>query len=97
MKDNITNNTKKSEGIRFVQFMKNTAKHSGINQSPYKAKFGVETHFGLTAACLPLEISKNLHIEELENITANLRKKTTYGTIEYLQNTGEFNISIISE
>ncbi|KMQ82993.1 krab-a domain-containing protein 2-like protein [Lasius niger] len=39
MKDN--NTTKWSNGVRFVQFMKNRALHSGIKQSPYKAMFGI--------------------------------------------------------
>ncbi|XP_049886670.1 KRAB-A domain-containing protein 2-like [Pectinophora gossypiella] len=36
------NSTKWSEGLRYVQFMKNRAFHSGIKQSPYKALFGIE-------------------------------------------------------
>lgn len=49
MKDNDA--MKLSEGLRFVQFMKNRAKHSGINKSPYKAVFGVEARIGL-ATCV---------------------------------------------
>ncbi|XP_023312526.1 KRAB-A domain-containing protein 2-like [Anoplophora glabripennis] len=40
LKDN--DSTKWSEGLRYVQFMKNPAFHSGIKQSPYKALFGIE-------------------------------------------------------
>jgi hypothetical protein len=39
MKDNHTTNW--SNGLRFVQFMKNRAFHSGIKQSSYKAMFGI--------------------------------------------------------
>ncbi|XP_045135274.1 SCAN domain-containing protein 3-like [Portunus trituberculatus] len=95
MKDN--NTTKWSEGLRFVQFMINQAKHSSINQSPYKAMFGVEVRVGLATTCLPLELSKNLQSEELQEIPANLHKKNTCGTSDVLQNTGEFNINFISE
>lgn len=35
--------TKWSEGVRFIQFMKNRAHHSGINRSPYEAMFGCKT------------------------------------------------------
>jgi transposase InsO family protein len=37
LKDNET--TKWSEGLRFVQFMKNRSFHSGIRRSPYEAVF----------------------------------------------------------
>ncbi|XP_045447725.1 uncharacterized protein LOC123656048 [Melitaea cinxia] len=40
MKDNVS--TKWSEGLRYIQFMKNRAYQSGIKQSPYKALFGIE-------------------------------------------------------
>nr|XP_022920896.1 KRAB-A domain-containing protein 2-like [Onthophagus taurus] len=36
-----------SEGLRFVQFMKNRAYHSGIDRSPYEAMFGYKPKVGL--------------------------------------------------
>ncbi|XP_060855206.1 KRAB-A domain-containing protein 2-like [Metopolophium dirhodum] len=45
MQDNNTN--KWSEGLRFVQFMKNKAYHSGIKRSPYNAMFGTDPKTGL--------------------------------------------------
>lgn len=43
-----TNDTTKwSEGLRFVQFMKNRAYHSGIDRSPYEAMFGCKPKVGL--------------------------------------------------
>ncbi|XP_022920999.1 KRAB-A domain-containing protein 2-like [Onthophagus taurus] len=39
--------TKWSEGLRFVQFMKNRAYHSGIERSSYEAMFGSKPKVGL--------------------------------------------------
>jgi hypothetical protein len=67
MKDNHTTNW--SNGLRFVQFMKNRAFHSGIKQSPYKAVFGIEPRVGLTTSTLPFEIVHNIEDEdELEEV-----------------------------
>ena len=35
-------------GIKFVQFQKNSAHHSGIKRSLYSALFGKEARMGLT-------------------------------------------------
>lgn len=45
LKDNQT--TKWSEGLRFVQYMKNSSFHRGINRSPYEAMFGQTPKLGL--------------------------------------------------
>mgnify|MGYP002224300848 CR=1 FL=1 len=37
-----------SEGLRFVQFMKNRAHHEDINCSPYEALFGIPAKVGLS-------------------------------------------------
>ena len=60
--DNKT--TKWSEGLRFIQFMKNRALHDGIKQSPYEAMFGVPAKIGLETTCLPREIWERLKSEE---------------------------------
>lgn len=62
LKDNGT--TKWSEGLRYVQFMKNRALHSGIKQSPYKAMFGIEPRVGLKTTSLPAELIENIDDEE---------------------------------
>lgn len=62
LKDNAS--TKWSEGLRYVQFMKNRAYHSGIKQSPYKALFGIEPRVGLSTTSLPQEIINNIQDED---------------------------------
>lgn len=54
----------RSEGLRFIQFMKNRAFHSGIRRSPYEAMFGVLAKVGLENTSLPREIWKELEREE---------------------------------
>lgn len=44
MQDN--DNSHWSEGLRFVQLMKNRAFHAGIKQSPYEALFGCKVKVG---------------------------------------------------
>jgi hypothetical protein len=36
-----------SEGLRFIQWKKNRALHSGIETSPYEAMFGTAQRMGL--------------------------------------------------
>ncbi|XP_071053562.1 KRAB-A domain-containing protein 2-like [Onthophagus taurus] len=47
-----------SKGLRYVQFMKNRAFHSGIKQSPYRTMFRSEPKVGLMTSNLPLEVIK---------------------------------------
>lgn len=58
MQENKTNTW--SEGLRFVQFMKNKAYHSGIKTSPYEEMFGTDPRTGLLTSVLPKSISKEL-------------------------------------
>jgi len=51
-------------GLKFVQFMKNTSHHSGINQTPYKALFGCDPRSGLRSTTLPTEVLEKLVTEE---------------------------------
>jgi len=44
LNDDLT--SKRAEGVLFIQFMKNRTRHSGIEQSPYKAMFGIEPKVG---------------------------------------------------
>lgn len=67
MKDNVS--TKWSEGLRYVQFMKNRAYHSGIKQSPYMALFRMEPRVGHSSSSLPQEIINDIQDEEdLRNV-----------------------------
>ncbi|XP_068235542.1 KRAB-A domain-containing protein 2-like [Palaemon carinicauda] len=62
MADN--NSTDWATGIKFVQFSKNLAYHTGIKRSPYAAMFGVNTRVGLTSTSLPQEIISCLQSEQ---------------------------------
>ncbi|CAG5046685.1 unnamed protein product [Parnassius apollo] len=71
MQDN--NNSHWSEGLRFVQLMKNRAFHAGIKQSPYEALFGCKVKVGLQ---LPNDFTQNVETEDdLEKIIQDLTKK----------------------
>lgn len=60
-----TNNRKTwSEGLRFVQFMKNRAYHDGIRRSPYQAMFGCDPNVGLSTMCLPNDAIQDINTEE---------------------------------
>ncbi|XP_022194657.2 KRAB-A domain-containing protein 2-like [Nilaparvata lugens] len=76
MQDEQTNHW--SEGLKFVQLMKNRAFHSGIKRTPYEALFGCKVKVGLTTSSLPQEILDTILSEEdLERVTNDL--KTSLG------------------
>ena len=56
LQDNNTN--KWSVGLKFVQFQKNRAFHSGIGRSPYEALFGCPAKVGLNSSSIPKELFK---------------------------------------
>ncbi|XP_029348199.1 SCAN domain-containing protein 3-like [Acyrthosiphon pisum] len=59
------NKTKKwSNGLRFVQLMKNRAYHHSTKHSPYEAMFGTPPKIGLTSSLLPANIIEKLKTEE---------------------------------
>jgi len=59
------NKTKKwSEGIKFIQFMKNRAYYHGIKSSPYEAMFGSMAKIGLNNCILPMHVVARLKTEE---------------------------------
>ncbi|CAH2321121.1 KRAB-A domain-containing 2-like [Pelobates cultripes] len=62
MADNQTN--KWSEGVRFVQFMKNRAYHSAIKRSPYEAMFGCPAKVGLSSSIIPQSLLHSINTEE---------------------------------
>ncbi|XP_023210347.1 KRAB-A domain-containing protein 2-like [Centruroides sculpturatus] len=59
-----------SEGLRFVQFMKNRAYHSGIKRTPYEALFGCKPKVGLSF----LPELKDINTEEqLEKVIESVK------------------------
>uniref|UniRef100_A0A8C4SKZ6 Integrase catalytic domain-containing protein n=1 Tax=Erpetoichthys calabaricus TaxID=27687 RepID=A0A8C4SKZ6_ERPCA len=62
MADNQTN--KWSEGVRFVQFMKNCGYHSAIKRSPYEAMFGCPAKVGLSSSIIPQSVLHSINTEE---------------------------------
>jgi len=57
--------TKKwSNGLRFVQLMKNRAYHHGTKHSPYEATFGTPHKIGLTSSLHSANIIAKSKIEE---------------------------------
>ena len=65
--------TKWSEGLRFVQFQKNSCHHVGIKRAPYKAMFGVESRLGLKDSALPSAVVSQLNTEEdLESVLSSI-------------------------
>ncbi|XP_060848294.1 KRAB-A domain-containing protein 2-like isoform X2 [Rhopalosiphum padi] len=53
-----------SEGLRFIQLMKNRAYHSGIKMSPYEALFGCKIKIGLNTSNLPHDVISTIENEE---------------------------------
>ncbi|XP_047488152.1 uncharacterized protein LOC125038654 [Penaeus chinensis] len=53
-----------SVGLRFVQHQKNSAHHSGIKRTPFKAMFGTDPRVGLASLRLPPEVLERLQSEE---------------------------------
>lgn len=82
------NNSHWSQGLRFVQLMKNRALHSGIKTSPYEALFGCKVKVGLSTSNLPKEVIDNLENEEqlLEIIEKNELQSDDKPTVQ-TQNT----------
>ncbi|XP_050313675.1 KRAB-A domain-containing protein 2-like [Anthonomus grandis grandis] len=58
------NCTRWSEGLRYVQLMKNRAYHDGIKQAPYATMFGHDIKVGLSTSAFPKEAIENLRTEE---------------------------------
>ena len=58
------NTTDWTVGIKFIQFQKNSAHHSGINCSPYSAMFDCEVKIGLTLSSLPTEVIATMQSED---------------------------------
>lgn len=81
MNDNNTN--KWSDGLPFVQFVKNKTYHKGICQSPYQALFGSKPKRGIASPSLPGEQIANTETEEqLKDIVNTLGKNGSSGHID---------------
>lgn len=66
-----------SEGLKFVQLMKNRAFHDGIKRAPYTAMFGTNVKVGLASSSLPKEVIASIHTEEdLEKMLTELTTTT---------------------
>ncbi|XP_071053668.1 KRAB-A domain-containing protein 2-like [Onthophagus taurus] len=67
-----------SQGLRFIQFMKNTSLHSGIKRAPYEAMFGDKPKIGLKTSNIPLEAMDSVTTEEdLENVINSILIENT--------------------
>uniref|UniRef100_A0A8C4SWK5 Integrase catalytic domain-containing protein n=1 Tax=Erpetoichthys calabaricus TaxID=27687 RepID=A0A8C4SWK5_ERPCA len=53
-----------SEGVRFVQFMKNHGYHSAIKRSPYEAMFGCPAKVRLSSSIIPQSVLHSINTEE---------------------------------
>ncbi|GFQ72252.1 KRAB-A domain-containing protein 2 [Trichonephila clavata] len=83
MQDNKSNHW--SEGLRFIQFMKNRAYHSGIKRILYEALFGCKPKVGLTTF-LPEDVLKDINTEEqLEKIIESVQIMDKEQTIKIMQ------------
>ncbi|XP_063600553.1 uncharacterized protein LOC134776736 [Penaeus indicus] len=51
-------------GLRFVQYQKNSAHHSSIKRTPFKALFGTDPRVGLASLRLPPEALERLQSED---------------------------------
>lgn len=56
--------TSRTEGLRFVQAMKNRAYHEGIKCSPYEAMSGAPMKLGITSLARLREVFNDLQSEE---------------------------------
>lgn len=67
-----------SEALKFVQFMKNQALHSGINRAPYRSMFGNDAKFVLASTSIPKTIYSQITTkEELETVLAAAQPELT--------------------
>ncbi|GFQ80343.1 uncharacterized protein TNCT_127041 [Trichonephila clavata] len=75
-----------SEGLRFIQFMKNRAHHSGIKSTPYEARFGCKPKVDLTTSFLPEDVLKVINTEEqLEKVIESVQIMDKEQTIKIMQ------------
>ncbi|XP_023236274.1 KRAB-A domain-containing protein 2-like [Centruroides sculpturatus] len=56
--------SKWSDGLRFIQAMKNRAYHEGIKCSPYKAMFGCPMKMGLATSAIPSDMIRVIKYDQ---------------------------------
>ncbi|XP_037801344.1 uncharacterized protein LOC119596251 [Penaeus monodon] len=79
MKDN---STQWSQGLRFVQWKKNTF-HSGIGRTPYEAMYGQKARLGVDATSVPEEVLDGMQTEEqLESRSQSIHTEQMKSRIE---------------
>ncbi|XP_072398084.1 uncharacterized protein [Diabrotica undecimpunctata] len=87
-----TNKTSQwSEGIKFIQFMKNRAYHSGISCSPYEALFGCKAKVGLKTSLPAGTLTEIRSEEDLEAILADESDDADDGAKHRVAANGEDN------
>ncbi|GBN43655.1 hypothetical protein AVEN_199299-1 [Araneus ventricosus] len=75
-----------SEGLHFVQFMKNRAYHCGIKRTLYEALFGCKPKLGLTTSFLPEDVLKDINTEEqLEKVRERVQTMEKAETNQIMQ------------
>jgi len=83
MKDRKSSNW--SEGLRFIQLMKNQAYHSGIKMTPHEALFGTKIKVGLNKKLLSdnaaLNIDNEEDLRELMEKSKVINKKQNYNAV----------------
>ncbi|KAK2715839.1 hypothetical protein QYM36_010414 [Artemia franciscana] len=84
LEDNHT--TKWSEGLRFVQLMKNRSHHAGINSNPYEAMFSTKLKIGLKSY-LPQQPLVDINSEEDLETILNDKDEIKSKVPEIVQNT----------
>lgn len=73
---NDNNNTKWSDGLKFIHPPMNRFFHRGIGRSPYEATFGSKRVNGLGDADLPRDVANKLQTEEvLEALTNTMENE----------------------
>jgi hypothetical protein len=71
------NAIKWSEGLQFVQAMKNRTYNEGIKCSPYEAMFGVPMRLGIANSVLPRKVTINMTTEEDLEKVININNERT--------------------
>jgi len=95
-----TNNCKSwSEGLRFVQLMKNRAYHDGIKRSPYMAMFGTDVKIGLSSSLLPAETVEKLTTEQeleeiLQSVVSNYEQRENHSVSDKEVNCWQYIVVI---
>ncbi|XP_050054538.1 SCAN domain-containing protein 3 isoform X1 [Aphis gossypii] len=82
-----------SEGLRFIQIMKNQTYHSGIKMTPYEALFGTKIKVGLSEN---MADNAALNIDSEEDLREFMEKNEDINTKQNLSNSNSGNEKMIS-